>query len=101
MLLDMQLVDGQRRATRAGLPGFQAGGQPSPQTRTQSPPPPPPRSCGQDVLLLLRANTKHNLNTWGLPGGNAELGDTSLLDTGEPTGGAGGVSAALDWRVPP
>lgn len=33
-----------------------------------------------DVLLLLR-NSKHNDMTWGLPGGNAEAGDASLLDT--------------------
>lgn len=37
----------------------------------------------QHVLLLKRANTKHNLGAWGLPGGNVEAGDQSLLGTGE------------------
>ncbi|KAL6767139.1 hypothetical protein ACKKBG_A38745 [Auxenochlorella protothecoides x Auxenochlorella symbiontica] len=35
----------------------------------------------QHVLLLKRANTKHNLGAWGLPGGNVEAGDESLLAT--------------------
>ena len=34
------------------------------------------------MLLLLR-NSKHNDNTWGLPGGNAEPGDASLLETAQ------------------
>lgn len=32
------------------------------------------------MLLLLRAG-RHNSNTWGLPGGNAEDGDADLLAT--------------------
>lgn len=35
---------------------------------------------GSEVLLLLR-NSKHNNNTWGLPGGNVEDEDTDLLVT--------------------
>lgn len=35
---------------------------------------------GNEVLLLLR-NSKHNNNTWGLPGGNVEDEDTNLLVT--------------------
>jgi 8-oxo-dGTP pyrophosphatase MutT (NUDIX family) len=37
-------------------------------------------SCEDEVLLLLR-NSKHNDNTWGLPGGNVEEGDASLFET--------------------
>lgn len=37
-------------------------------------------SSGNEVLLLLR-NSKHNNNTWGLPGGNVEDEDTNLLVT--------------------
>ena len=37
-------------------------------------------SSGSELLLLLR-NSKHNNNTWGLPGGNVEDDDTDLLDT--------------------
>mmetsp|Transcript_9875 Transcript_9875/g.16963 ORF Transcript_9875/g.16963 Transcript_9875/m.16963 type:complete len:148 (-) Transcript_9875:302-745(-) len=37
-------------------------------------------SCENEVLLLLR-NSKHNDNTWGLPGGNVEEGDASLFET--------------------
>ena len=40
---------------------------------------------GTDVLLLLR-NSKHNDFTWGLPGGNAESGDASLVDTAKREG---------------
>ena len=40
---------------------------------------------GSDVLLLLR-NSKHNDFTWGLPGGNAESGDASLVDTAKREG---------------
>ncbi len=35
---------------------------------------------GSELLLLLR-NSKHNNNTWGLPGGNVEDDDTDLLVT--------------------
>ena len=38
------------------------------------------RRSGSEVLLLRRAS-KHNDNTWGLPGGNAEDGDADLLAT--------------------
>ncbi|KAK9908333.1 hypothetical protein WJX75_006239 [Coccomyxa subellipsoidea] len=34
-----------------------------------------------DEVLLLRRNSKHNDNTWGLPGGNAEADDTHLQAT--------------------
>ena len=37
------------------------------------------------MLLLLR-NSKHNDLTWGLPGGNSESGDASLLDTAKREG---------------
>lgn len=37
-------------------------------------------SSGSELLLLLR-NSKHNNNTWGLPGGNVEDDDTDLLVT--------------------
>lgn len=37
-------------------------------------------SSGNEVLLLLRSS-KHNNNTWGLPGGNVEHEDTNLLVT--------------------
>ncbi|KAL3161952.1 hypothetical protein ABBQ38_009034 [Trebouxia sp. C0009 RCD-2024] len=37
-------------------------------------------TSGNEVLLLLR-NSKHNNNTWGLPGGNVEDEDTNLLVT--------------------
>ena len=37
-------------------------------------------SSGSEVLLLLR-NSRHNNNTWGLPGGNVEDDDTDLLVT--------------------
>ena len=37
-------------------------------------------SSGSELLLLLR-NSKHNNNTWGLPGGNVEDEDTDLLVT--------------------
>ena len=37
-------------------------------------------SSGSEVLLLLR-NSKHNNNTWGLPGGNVEDEDSDLLVT--------------------
>ena len=40
------------------------------------------RSCGADVLLLLR-NSRHNNNTWGLPGGNVEAGDADILSTAQ------------------
>ncbi len=43
------------------------------------------RRSGTDVLLLLR-NSKHNDLTWGLPGGNSESGDASLLDTAKREG---------------
>eukprot|EP00892_Ulva_mutabilis_P011531 jgi/Ulvmu1/8750/UM048_0004.1 len=37
--------------------------------------------CEGDVLVLLR-NSKHNNNTWGLPGGNADKEDNGdLLET--------------------
>lgn len=45
-----------------------------------------PQSCavscssGTELLLLLR-DSKHNNNTWGLPGGNVEDEDTDLLVT--------------------
>ncbi len=32
-------------------------------------------------MLLLRRNSKHNDNTWGLPGGNVEAGDAHLQAT--------------------
>lgn len=43
--------------------------------------------CRHDnqVLLLLR-NSKHNNNTWGLPGGNVERGDADLLQTARREG---------------
>ncbi|CAL8469169.1 g8710 [Coccomyxa elongata] len=34
-----------------------------------------------DQVLLLRRNSKHNDNTWGLPGGNVETGDAHLQAT--------------------
>jgi len=34
-----------------------------------------------DKVLLLERNSKHNDKTWGLPGGNVEAGDWTLLDT--------------------
>ena len=37
-------------------------------------------SSGSELLLLLRSS-KHNNNTWGLPGGNVEPEDTDLLVT--------------------
>lgn len=37
-------------------------------------------SCEGEVLLLLRSG-KHNANTWGLPGGNADTTDANLLGT--------------------
>ncbi len=37
------------------------------------------------MLLLLR-NSKHNDLTWGLPGGNSESGDASLLETAKREG---------------
>lgn len=37
-------------------------------------------TSGSELLLLLR-NSKHNNNTWGLPGGNVEDEDTDLLVT--------------------
>jgi len=39
-----------------------------------------PRSCGDEVLLLLRTS-QHNHNKWGLPGGNVEMGDADALAT--------------------
>lgn len=38
------------------------------------------RRSNRSVLLLQR-RSKHNDNKWGLPGGNAEDADASLLDT--------------------
>ena len=32
-------------------------------------------------MLLLQRNSRHNHGTWGLPGGNADPGDTGLLAT--------------------
>ena len=40
----------------------------------------PPHSSSGHVLLLLR-NSKHNDKTWGLPGGNSENDDETLLQT--------------------
>lgn len=37
-------------------------------------------SSNDEVLLLLRSS-KHNDSTWGLPGGNVELGDDNLKVT--------------------
>lgn len=37
-------------------------------------------TSGSELLLLLR-NSKHNNNTWGLPGGNVEIEDSDLLVT--------------------
>jgi len=34
-----------------------------------------------DKVLLLERNSKHNDRKWGLPGGNVEVGDPTLLDT--------------------
>lgn len=39
-----------------------------------------PHRSGDEALLLLR-NSKHNDNTWGLPGGNADDTDADLLAT--------------------
>eukprot|EP00192_Tetraselmis_astigmatica_P008528 CAMPEP_0117654666 /NCGR_PEP_ID=MMETSP0804-20121206/3867_1 /TAXON_ID=1074897 /ORGANISM="Tetraselmis astigmatica, Strain CCMP880" /LENGTH=661 /DNA_ID=CAMNT_0005460965 /DNA_START=154 /DNA_END=2139 /DNA_ORIENTATION=+ len=36
---------------------------------------------GRTYVLLLLRNSKHNGNTWGLPGGNVEPEDASLHDT--------------------
>jgi 8-oxo-dGTP pyrophosphatase MutT (NUDIX family) len=33
------------------------------------------------TVLLLQRRSKHNDGKWGLPGGNAEEADASLLDT--------------------
>lgn len=48
----------------------------------------------QEVLLLLR-RSKHNDNTWGLPGGNVESSDKHLLLTAkrEATEEMGGMPA--------
>lgn len=32
-------------------------------------------------MLLLKRNSQHNHGTWGLPGGNVDATDTSLLET--------------------
>ena len=34
-------------------------------------------------MLLLRRSSKHNDNTWGLPGGNYEEGDANLQVTAQ------------------
>jgi 8-oxo-dGTP pyrophosphatase MutT (NUDIX family) len=34
-------------------------------------------------VLLLKRSSKHNDKTWGLPGGNAEPTDSSLLATAQ------------------
>lgn len=47
---------------------------------TPHPQQPSLRRCDGEVLLLQR-NSKHNHGTWGLPGGNADDTDTSLLET--------------------
>eukprot|EP00879_Flechtneria_rotunda_P010471 GHRR01010947.1.p1 GENE.GHRR01010947.1~~GHRR01010947.1.p1 ORF type:complete len:176 (+),score=60.36 GHRR01010947.1:118-645(+) len=37
--------------------------------------------CCNGKVLLLKRNSKHNDKTWGLPGGNVEATDDSLLGT--------------------
>lgn len=62
---------------------------------------------GDVEVLLLKRRSKHHGGTWGLPGGNAEPGDASLLATAvreaaEEMGAAGAppfvVQARLDTR---
>lgn len=36
--------------------------------------------CGDQALVLLRTS-KHNNNTWGLPGGNSDASDNNLFET--------------------
>jgi len=44
------------------------------------------RSGSQGKVLLLLRCGKHNADTWGLPGGNAETGDLDLLATARREG---------------
>lgn len=39
--------------------------------------------CGDSLLLLQRSSLCGNPGTWGLPGGNADSDDTSLVKTAE------------------
>lgn len=39
--------------------------------------------CCQGQVLLLKRSSKHNDQTWGLPGGNAESADQGLLATAQ------------------